>query len=215
MYFGLLPRFYFQRSIVTHITMVSEREADGDLKSLYAEIKAGMGTPNVPAVFRVMSQSPDILAANWRLFQTLMLSESQLPRTTKEMIAVVVSKANACHYCVTAHSIFLKALGYSDRQIEQNTERTEAADLAPATQALLDFAEKVTLAAGRIQDKDVQALIALGFSEAQVLEATSIVALFNGLNRLVDALGVEPDLMMEMGVRLPPPLVRRVIKASG
>ncbi len=200
---------------MTHIAMVSEREADGELKRLYAEIKAGMGTPNVPAVFRIMSQSPDILAANWRLFQTLMLSESQLPRTTKEMIAVVVSKANACHFCITAHSIFLKALGYSGQQIEQYTDRTEVADLAPPTRALLDFAEKVTLTAGRIQDEDIRALVALGFSEAQVLEATAIVALFNGLNRLVNALGVEPDLMMEMGVRLPSPIMRRVIKASG
>ncbi len=199
---------------MTHIAMVSEREADGELKRLYTEIKAGMGTPNVPAVFRIMSQSPDILAAHWRLFQSLMLTESQLPRATKEMIAVVVSKANACHYCVTAHSIFLKALGYSDRQIEQYTERTEATDLAPATRALLDFADKVTLAAGRISNEEVQALVALGFSEAQVLEATSIVALFNGINRLVDALGVEPDLMMEMGVRLPSPIVRRMIRAA-
>jgi len=76
--------------------MVSEHEARGGLKALYAEIKAGMGTPNVPAVFRVMSQSPEILTATWRLFQTLMLTESHLPRATKEMIAVVVSTANAC-----------------------------------------------------------------------------------------------------------------------
>ncbi|MFQ5613785.1 MAG: carboxymuconolactone decarboxylase family protein [Anaerolineae bacterium] len=194
--------------------MVSEREAEGGLADLYAEIKAGMGTPNVPAVFRVMSQSPALLAATWQLFQTLMLAESELPRATREMIAVVVSKTNACHYCVTAHSIFLKALGYSDNQIKHVSERTEAADLEPSTRALLDFAEKATLAAGQIEDEDVQALIALGLSEAQVLQATAIVAFFNGINRLVDALGVEPDLMMEMGARLPPPLVRRVIRAS-
>jgi len=200
---------------VTRIAMFSEREAQGDLKTLYAEIKAGMGTPDVPAVFRVMSQSPDLLAAQWRLFQTLMLAETQLPRATKEMIAVVVSKANACRYCVTAHTIFLKALGYSDKQIEQNTARAEAANLDSATRAVLNFAEKVTLAAGDIRDDEVRALTAAGFSEAQVLEATAIVAFFNGINRLVDALGVEPDLLMEMGVRLPPPIVRQVIKTSG
>ena len=200
---------------MTRIAMFSEREAQGDLKTLYAEIKAGMGTPDVPAVFRVMSQSPDLLAAQWRLFQTLMLAETQLPRATKEMIAVVVSKANACRYCVTAHTIFLKALGYSDKQIEQNTARAEAANLDSATRAVLDFAEKVTLAAGDIRDDEVRALTAAGFSEAQVLEATAIVAFFNGINRLVDALGVGPDLLMEMGVRLPPPIVRQVIRTSG
>jgi uncharacterized peroxidase-related enzyme len=195
--------------------MVSEHGARGELKALYAEIKAGMGTPNVPAVFRVMSQSPEILTATWRLFQTLMLTESRLPRATKEMIAVVVSKANACRYCVTAHSIFLKALGYSDRQIEQTTDRAAAADLDSPTRALLGFAEKATLAAGDICDDEVRALIASGLSEVQVLEATAIVAFFNGINRMVDALGVEPDLPMELGVRLPPPIVRRVIRATG
>ena len=200
---------------MTRIAMFSEREAQGDLKTLYAEIKAGMGTPDVPAVFRVMGQSSDLLAAQWRLFQTLMLAETQLPRATKEMIAVVVSKANACRYCVTAHTIFLKALGYSDKQIEQNTARAEAANLDSATRAVLDFAEKVTLAAGDIRDDEVRALTAAGFSETQVLEATAIAAFFNGINRLVDALGVGPDLLMEMGVRLPPPIVRQVIKTSG
>ena len=197
---------------MTRIAMVSERAASGRLKALYAEIKAGMGTPDVPAVFRVMSQSSDLLAAQWRLFQTLMLAETQLPRATKEMIAVVVSKANACRYCVTAHSIFLKALGYSDRQIEQNTDRAESAQLDSATRALLDFAEKATLAVGSLRDDDVRALTAAGFSETQVLEATAIAAFFNGINRLVDALGVEPDLLMEAGARLPPATVRQVIK---
>ncbi len=80
---------------VTRIAMVSERAASGRVKALYAEIKAGMGTPNVPEVFRAMSQSPELLAAMWLLFQRLMLAESQLPRATKEMIAVVVSTISA------------------------------------------------------------------------------------------------------------------------
>ena len=61
----------------------------------------------------------------------------------------------------------------------------------------------------------MRVLIALGLLETQVLEATAIVAFFNGINRLVDALGVEPDLLMEMGVRLPPAAVRQVIKMPG
>jgi alkylhydroperoxidase family enzyme len=79
----------------------------------------------------------------------------------------------------------------------------------------LDFAEKATLAAGSIRDNEVRALIGAGYSEAQVLEATAIVAFFNGINRLVDALGVEPDLLMEAGARLPPAAVRQVIKMPG
>lgn len=58
-------------------------------------------------------------------------------------------------------------------------------------------------------------LIALGLLETQVLEATDIVAFFNGINRLVDALGLESDLLMEAGIRLPPPIVRQVIRVTG
>ncbi len=199
---------------MTRIATISERAAQGELKALYAEIKAGMGTPNVPEVFRVMSQSPALLAAMWQLFRELMLTEKALPRATKELIAVVVSKANACRYCVTAHSIFLKALGYSGSQIEAQTARLDAADLDPATRALLDLAEKATLAPTRIADDEVQAVLAAGVSEPELLEAMLVVSFFNGINRLVDALGVEPDLLMEVGVRLPPVMASRIIKTS-
>lgn len=194
--------------------MISEREAQGDLKALYAEIKTGMGMPNVPEVFRVMSQSPALLAAMWQLFRELMLTERALPRATKELVAVVVSKANACRYCVTAHTIFLKALGYSDSQIEAQTARLDAADLDPATRALLDLAEKATLAPTQISEDGVRAVLAVGISEPELLEAMLVVSFFNGINRLVDALGVEPDLLMKAGVRLPPTIVRRIIKVS-
>lgn len=40
----------------------------------------------------------------------------------------------------------------------------------------MDFAENATLAAGNVRDDDVRVLIALGLSEAQMLEATAIVA---------------------------------------
>jgi alkylhydroperoxidase family enzyme len=39
-----------------------------------------------------------VLRASIALYQTLMMGEGALPRWTRELLAVVVSRENGCHY---------------------------------------------------------------------------------------------------------------------
>jgi alkylhydroperoxidase family enzyme len=77
----------------------------------------------------------------------------------------------------------LKALGYSDSQIEAQTARLGSTDLDPLTRALLDLAEKATLTPTQVGDAEVQALFAADVSEPELLEAMLVVSFFNGINR--------------------------------
>ncbi len=49
-------------------------------------------------VVGIQSLHPRVLRASIALYQTLMMGEGALPRWTRELLAVVVSRANGCHY---------------------------------------------------------------------------------------------------------------------
>ncbi|HVT59004.1 MAG TPA: carboxymuconolactone decarboxylase family protein [Thermoanaerobaculia bacterium] len=79
------------------IKTIDPAAASGLLRRLYDEAIRRAG--KVFNVVRVQSLRPEVLDASIRLYQELMLSSrSPLSRVQREMIAVVVSRANDCHY---------------------------------------------------------------------------------------------------------------------
>ena len=56
---------------------------------------------------------------------------------------------------------------------------------------LLPFAEKLTLNSGSIRDSDIEHLVSAGIDEETIEDVVNVVALFNMLNRLVDAFGFQ------------------------
>ncbi len=80
------------------INMVSEDQATGRVKEIYADIKAQLGIDFVPNLYKVMAAKPGYLEANWKKVKTVMVEPGKLDRLTKEIIAVAVSAVNACDY---------------------------------------------------------------------------------------------------------------------
>jgi alkylhydroperoxidase family enzyme len=79
------------------INIVPEEEADGELKALYQQEfdSEKQGTDNILAVH---SLNPPTLRAHADLYHTVMHAKSPLSRSEREMVAVVVSTINQCHY---------------------------------------------------------------------------------------------------------------------
>lgn len=67
------------------------------------------------------------------------------------------------------------------------------APLGSADRALLAFAVKLTSAPATMSQDDVAALRAKGFDDRAVSDAVQVVGYFNYINRVADALGVEPE----------------------
>lgn len=70
-------------------------------------------------------------------------------------------------------------------------EDFRSAGLDERTVALLEYAEKLTLAPYKIVDEDVARLKSLGWEEEAIVQATHVVGIFNYLVRLADAFGIE------------------------
>ena len=78
------------------VRTVPEDEADGLLRREYEAALKRAG--KVFHVVSIQSLRPRVLRASIALYQALMIDEGVLPRWVRELLAVVVSRTNACHY---------------------------------------------------------------------------------------------------------------------
>jgi alkylhydroperoxidase family enzyme len=81
---------------MAYIRTIPPEESSGELKEHYDAAMARAG--RVYNIVRLQSLNPTALGASIGLYETLMLKPGPLPRTTREMLAVVVSKALDCFY---------------------------------------------------------------------------------------------------------------------
>ena len=78
------------------IRTIDERDASGRLGELYKRLmEPGGGVDNI---LKIHSLNPASLAGHADYYRTLMRGRSLLTRVQREMVAVVVSAANKCHY---------------------------------------------------------------------------------------------------------------------
>lgn len=78
------------------INVIAQSAAAGYLKELYGKYIEPSGV--VDNIMMIHSLNPKSLKTHHELYAHLMRGKSDLSRTQREMIAVVVSTANHCHY---------------------------------------------------------------------------------------------------------------------
>jgi alkylhydroperoxidase family enzyme len=78
------------------IRVIPEDEAKGRLKELYKKYEEPSG--EVDGILKIHSLNVKSMQTHYDLYAHLMRGRSDLSRIQREMIAVVVSAANRCHY---------------------------------------------------------------------------------------------------------------------
>lgn len=79
------------------IERIPEDRAQGRLAELYAEM-VDPAYGRVDTILQIHSLHPEGLAGHWKVYRESMRSTPTLRKVDREMIAVVVSKINDCHY---------------------------------------------------------------------------------------------------------------------
>lgn len=146
-----------------------------------------------PNVFRIFAARPDHCVRWWQYYDYLMRGPSNLTKVQREMIAVVVSSLNRCHYCSTSHGAALRLL--TEDPVLADTLATDYrhAPLDRKDRAMLDFAAKLTTEPHRMTETDVQALREAGWADEDIFDIAQVAAMFNFTNRLANALGWHPN----------------------
>lgn len=67
------------------------------------------------------------------------------------------------------------------------------APLAPVDRALCELAEKLTRSQRKMSPSDLEGLRAQGLDDPAIHDAVQVIAYFNYITRIADALGVEPE----------------------
>jgi uncharacterized peroxidase-related enzyme len=147
----------------------------------------------VPNVLKAYAFDIDKLNAFSALYNNLMLAESGLTKLEREMIAVCVSSLNRCWYCQVAHGAAVRDLSGDPILGEALVMNWRVAPLTARQRAMLDFAEKLTLASSRIEEADRQALRDAGFSDRDIWDIASVTGFFNMTNRVASATAMEPN----------------------
>ena len=147
----------------------------------------------VPNVLRLYALRPDNLLAWNAWYDVAMKGESGLTKPEREMIAVVVSVANDCAYCMAAHGAALRKLTKDPALADDVAADHTTAPIEPRVRAMLDYARKLTLRPTEMTEADVVGLRDAGWNDEDVMDIAEVTGLFNMSNRMASGLGWAPN----------------------
>jgi uncharacterized peroxidase-related enzyme len=167
------------------------RDLPEDIRSRIVAVQEKSGF--VPNVFLALAYRPEEFRAFFAYHDALMEKAGGLSKAEREMIVVATSGANECQYCVVAHGAILRIRAKNPRIADQVAINYRKADISARQRAMLDFAMKVSLEAGRVSEADFPPLRAQGFSDDDIWDIAAISAFFALSNRMANFTNMRPN----------------------
>lgn len=164
------------------IEVPAREQVSADAQATLNAVEKQLGF--VPNLHRLMALSPAVLKGWLGLMSSL---ATTLDPKTRDGIAMVVSEANRCHYCLSAHAHVSRTFaGLSEDEINRNRQGLSE---DPKRQAAIQFARSVIQLHGWVTEADINAVREAGYSDANVIEIVALVAQFsmtNFINNVAD-----------------------------
>ncbi len=174
---------------MAYIKVIEEEDAGTELKETYERVKGARG--KLSNILKIHSLLPKTIETHLNLYMSIMFDNSGLKRADRELIAVVVSAANDCEYCVNHHAEALLSYWKDESKVVQAGKDFRKLDLGTKQIAMLEFAEKLTKSPGEMRESDIEKLRNSGFNDEEILSISLVTNYFNFVNRNANALGVE------------------------
>jgi len=176
---------------LTRLDIPDRCQDDAQVQAYFEKCQDKLGL--VPNVLKSYTGNPEKLKAFSQYYNVLMLGDSGLSKLEREMIAVVVSCANHCYYCLVAHGQAVRSLSGDPQLGEMMVMNYRVADLEPRQRAMLDFAWTLTLTPQDIGEADRRLLRDVGFSDDDIFDICDVAAFFNYTNRMAHGTDMMPN----------------------
>ena len=186
---------------ISRLGVPEPESLDPDLQQVFAKCVDKLGY--VPNVLSAYSLRPQRLRNFMTIYNEIMLSASGLSKLEREMVAVVVSSANRCYYCLVAHGAAVRQLAGDPELGEMLAFNYRVATLDPRQRTMMDFVWKLTKTPHLIEDADRDALSQQGLSQEDIFDLAETAALFNLSNRIASATDMMPNSVCHRTGRLP------------
>jgi uncharacterized peroxidase-related enzyme len=153
------------------IVIPKREEAPAESKPILDNVDKVLGF--VPNLHRLMSISPNALSGWANLMKSL---SKTLDVKTRDGIALAVSEADGCDYCLAAHSFTAGNLAkISADEIELNREGRSS---DTKRQAAIAFAKALIETRGKVSDAQFAAVRDAGWTDANIVEMIALTAQF-------------------------------------
>jgi uncharacterized peroxidase-related enzyme len=169
----------------------ADDELPEGLRGLFGKAREQIGF--VPNVFRVYAFRPERLSAWFAHYRQLHEPTDGLSAADREMIAVVVSSANGCLYCLVAHGAALREELGDPVLGERLSYDWRRAGLDERRAAICAYADKLTVAPRTVGRDDLQSLLDVGMSLHEAWDVAEITAMYNLTNRMAMATNMLPN----------------------
>ncbi len=169
-----------------------EADLPPELQGLFRKAREKIGF--VPNVFRTYAFRPERLSAWFAHFRLLHEETPGLSAAEREMIAVVVSMANGCLYCLVAHGAALREAWGDPVMADRITLDWRRADgLSDRQRAICAMAERLTLTPLECTEAELDELRGHGLSDTDAWDVIELAAMYNFTNRVALATGQMPN----------------------
>jgi uncharacterized peroxidase-related enzyme len=171
---------------MARIPTIDPKTATGEAKALLDGVQAALGA--APNFTRVLANSPKALEGFLGLYGAT--AKFGLDKQTQERIALAVAEANACQYCVSAHTAIGRRAGLSNAEMLASRQGT--ADNAKAA-AVVALARALNDNRGTVSDAQFAAARNAGLTDADIIETIALVVVNFFTNLIGKATQIDID----------------------
>jgi uncharacterized peroxidase-related enzyme len=156
---------------MSRIAIPTRDEAHPDAQPTLDNVNKLLGF--VPNLHRLMSINPNVLAG-WLGLQSNLAKT--LDVKTRDAIALAVSDANGCDYCLAAHAYV--ATNFAKLPPEEIARNRKGESTEPKRAAAATFAKALIDGRGKVSDAQFQAVRDAGFSDGEIVAIVGLSAQF-------------------------------------
>ena len=168
------------------LAALTRQEAPAENQPVFDQLKQAIGM--VPNLYATYAHSPVALKALLQFDETL--KGGSFTNREVEAIALAIAEANACEYCLAAHTAIGKMNGFTEEQtIELRTLSSSDEKLL----ALTSLVQSITITRGRPEETLIEAFYSAGYDKAALVELLGFVAVNTYNNYLNNIAGTVVD----------------------
>lgn len=166
---------------MTKFTVPTRGEVSADNKAIFDNLNSALGF--VPNLYATLAYSDNALG-RYLQFQN---GKTSLTNKEKEIINLVVSQANGCRYCQSAHTAIGKMNGFTDDQIMEI--RSGEVSFDPKLNALTNLVHEITTSKGQPSSESLEYFFAAGYTKGSLVDVIIAIAdkiVMNYLHKITD-----------------------------